>query len=78
VPSSRFGSSIGLEMMVAWAGMGVGGYAGGALFDATLSYAASFALAAMAGVLNLTTIVVLAVMRRSAAGPHTSPAAAPS
>lgn len=75
VPHSRFGSSIGLVMMVAWAGMGLGGYAGGALFDATLSYASSFALAALAGVLNLAIIAALAVMPRSAGGPQAAAAA---
>jgi len=38
VPAQRFGAALGMVMSVAWAGMGIGGYAGGALFDMYLSY----------------------------------------
>jgi MFS family permease len=69
VSASRFGSALGLVMLVAWAGMGVGGYAGGLLFDITLGYALSFALAGVAGVLNLATIGALMVMRRMPGSP---------
>jgi hypothetical protein len=44
--------------------MGAGGYAGGALFDITLSYSLSFTLAALAGLLNLAAIAALAIPRR--------------
>jgi len=53
VPANRFGGALGAVMMAAWAGMAVGGYAGGVLFDLSQSYTISFLLAAMSGVLNL-------------------------
>jgi MFS family permease len=53
VPANRFGAAIGVAMMVAWAGMAAGGYMGGVIFDLSRSYALSFLLAGMAGVLNL-------------------------
>ena len=56
VPAHRFGSALGLTMLVAWIGMGVGGYAGGVLFDIYLNYTFAFALAGLMGVLNLLTI----------------------
>jgi hypothetical protein len=43
--------------------MATGGYLGGVLFDMTLSYARSFALAAAAGVANLAVIGALAASR---------------
>lgn len=75
VPASRFGGAIGTAMMVAWVGMAAGGYAGGALFAASLSYTLSFMLAGAAGVLSLTVIAVLA-LRRFAQAP--APMAIPS
>jgi MFS family permease len=69
VPAGRFGGALGLVMLVAWAGMGVGGYAGGLLFDLTLSYSLPFMLAALAGLLNLAAIATLFVMRRVPGGP---------
>jgi MFS family permease len=66
VAASRFGGAIGTVMLVAWAGMGVGGYAGGLLFDAFASYALSFALAGVAGGLNLIALLALAGVRRRA------------
>lgn len=56
VPAHRFGSALGTVMLVAWAGMGIGGYAGGVLFDRYLSYTLPFTLASGAGVLNLIAI----------------------
>lgn len=77
VPASRFGGALGLVMLVAWAGMGVGGYAGGVLFDITLGYSLSFALAGLAGLLNLLAIGALIAMRRMPGNPRQgSPAAA--
>lgn len=67
VPTNRFGAALGIVMLVAWAGMGTGGYAGGLLFDIYLSYALSFTLAGVAGLLNLIAIGSLMVMRREAA-----------
>ena len=77
VPASRFGGALGLVMLVAWAGMGVGGYAGGLLFDLTLSYSLPFMLAGLAGLLNLATIAALSLMRRlPGSPPQGSPAIA--
>jgi MFS family permease len=69
VPAGRFGGALGLVMLVAWAGMGVGGYAGGLLFDLTLSYTLPFTLAALAGLLNLATIAALMLTRRLPGSP---------
>lgn len=66
VPAHRFGSALGLTMLVAWIGMGVGGYAGGVLFDTYLDYTLAFTLAALMGGLNLLAIGLLARMDRRA------------
>jgi MFS family permease len=66
VPANRFGGALGAVMMVAWAGMACGGYVGGLLFDATLSYDLAFLLAAAAGALNLMVLAVLAQHRTAA------------
>jgi MFS family permease len=63
VPANRFGGAIGIVMMVAWAGMALGGYLGGVLFDLSLSYTLSFLLAGMAGVLNLAALCALATTK---------------
>jgi hypothetical protein len=42
--------------------MGVGGYAGGLLFDIYLNYVVSFMLAGAAGVLNLAAIAAMLLM----------------
>jgi MFS family permease len=68
VPPQRFGGSLGLTLLIAWIGMGVGGYAGGALFDMTLSYTLSFAMAGAAGVLNLATIGAAMIWARRRRG----------
>jgi MFS family permease len=64
VAANRFGGALGTVMLVAWAGMGTGGYVGGVLFDAFASYALSFVLAGAAGGLNLFAILALAQFRR--------------
>ena len=63
VAASRFGGALGMVMLVAWAGMGAGAYAGGLLFDAFASYALAFALAGAAGGLNLVALIALARLR---------------
>ncbi len=63
VAASRFGGALGAVMLVAWAGMGVGAYAGGLLFDAFANYALAFALAGAAGGLNLIALLALARVR---------------
>lgn len=62
VPASRFGGAIGAVMMLAWAGMASGGYAGGVLFDLWLSYVPSFLVAGLAGIMNLAVIFALTTM----------------
>jgi MFS family permease len=69
VPPSRFGGTIGAVMMVAWAGMAAGGYVGGVLFNRSLSYTPSFALAGVSGVLNLAVLGALAAWKHAAAIP---------
>ena len=64
VPADRFGGALGMVMLVAWVGMGVGGYAGGALFDIFSSYTLPFALAGAAGLLNLSALSAMMAMRR--------------
>jgi MFS family permease len=76
VPVQRFGGALGIVMFVAWFGMGVGGYAGGALFDSTGTYVAAFVLAGATGVLNLMVIAVIALARRSGWSGICAPAAA--
>lgn len=76
VPARRFGGALGFVMLVAWFGMGVGGYVGGALFDSTGTYVAAFVLAGATGVLNLIVIAVIALARRSRWSGISAPAAA--
>jgi predicted MFS family arabinose efflux permease len=59
VPADRRASRTGLVMAFAWAGHGIGGYFGGALYDMTASYDLSFLAAAMAGCLNLILLAIL-------------------
>ncbi len=64
VPARRFGAALGTVMLVAWLGMGTGGYAGGALFDSTGSYVAAFFLAGAVGALNLLVIGIMTNTQR--------------
>jgi predicted MFS family arabinose efflux permease len=71
-PPTRLGAAIGGILFVAWAGMAAGGYLGGAVFDATGSFAPGFLAAAAAG---LTALVLLSfldiapgILRREPAG----------
>ncbi|MFZ1105350.1 MAG: MFS transporter [Hyphomicrobiaceae bacterium] len=64
VAANRFGSALGMVMLIAWAGMAAGGYAGGLLFDLFASYALAFVLAGAAGGLNLMALLALARQRR--------------
>jgi MFS family permease len=69
VPPHRLGGALGVTFLVAWIGMGAGAYAGGVLFDSSLSYTLSFALAGLAGILNLITIGAM-ILARLAKGIH--------
>lgn len=53
VPPRVGAVSLAVVVLFAWIGMGLGGWQGGYLFDHTGDYRASFALAALAGVVNL-------------------------
>jgi MFS family permease len=76
VPVHRFGGALGIVMLIAWLGMGVGGYVGGALFDSTGTYIAAFVLAGAAGVLNLFVIAAIALVRRATKARTRIPASA--
>ncbi len=52
-PVSKRASALGIVMVFAWMGHGIGGYQGGFFFDMTGSYTVSYANAALAGVINL-------------------------
>jgi MFS family permease len=84
VAANRFGSALGIVMLIAWSGMAAGGYAGGLLYDLFGSYALAFVLAGAAGGLNLIALLALARLRRhlagvggrgSAVGSHATPGA---
>lgn len=70
VPTRIAGTSIGLVSLFGWVGMGLGGYLGGVLFDWSGSYLASFALAAVAGVVNLAILTSLFLRLRRATRPR--------
>ncbi len=58
-PVQSRSSATGIVLAFAWIGHGFGGFAGGALFDATLNYTAAFGFAAIAGVANLAIVGTL-------------------
>ncbi|MCI5075901.1 MFS transporter [Oricola sp.] len=58
-PASGFGAAIGLVMFIAWAGMGLGGYLGGAMFDLTGAYSLAFLASGLFGVANLAVLALL-------------------
>ncbi len=68
-PVSRRASSLGIVMVFAWLGHGVGGYQGGYFFDLSGNYTQAFANAALAGIVNLVIVGALyvTVRRRRAA-----------
>lgn len=65
-PADSFGGAIGLVMFVAWAGMGVGGYLGGALFDISGAYTSAFIVSALFGAANLAVLAALGFAPRAA------------
>lgn len=67
-PISRRASALGIVLVFAWLGHGLGGYQGGLFFDQTGDYTQSFANAAFAGVINLIIIsaLYLTINRRNA------------
>jgi MFS family permease len=64
VPRARVGRAMALVSLLAWGGMGAGGYQAGFCFDLSGGYELSFRLAALAGVANLACLGVLAAMLR--------------
>ncbi|HSM19018.1 MAG TPA: hypothetical protein VK844_01440, partial [Hyphomicrobiales bacterium] len=66
VPARMAGSSMGLGVLFGWLGMGIGAYLGGVFFDLTGDYRTSFAMAAVAGVVNLAILTSLTVRLRGA------------
>ena len=67
VPQDRLGGALALVGLLAWVGMGAGGYEGGICFDLTGSYDLSFVSAAVAGLVNLAALAALALLKRLAA-----------
>jgi MFS family permease len=68
-PFSRRASALGIVMLFAWLGHGIGGYQGGFFFDLTGNYTLTYANAALAGIINLIIVGALYVTvtrRRSA------------
>jgi len=59
VPARLAGTGLSITSLSGWAGMGLGAYLGGALFDWTGNYDLSYATAAGAGVVNLTILAML-------------------
>jgi MFS family permease len=62
-PPSRRASAFGIVTMFGWFGHAIGGYQGGALYDVTGDYTTSYAVAAIAGILNL--IIVSSLLRKT-------------
>ncbi|MSU89824.1 MFS transporter [Rhodobacteraceae bacterium 2CG4] len=58
-PPARRASVLGIVMVFAWAGHGLGGYQGGWFYDLTGAYTWSYANAAIAGVANLAVLSLL-------------------
>src|SRR5690606_33705989 len=62
VPRHRVGSAMSVVGLLAWAGMGAGGFQAGVCFDRTGSYDLPFQAAALAGIANLACIAALALL----------------
>jgi len=62
-PPARRASALGIVGMFGWFGHAIGGYQGGVLYDFTGDYTAAYAVALIAGVLNL--IVVSSLWRKT-------------
>jgi MFS family permease len=60
VPARNLASAMAFVSLLAWLGMGAGGYGGGLCFDQTGSYGLSFTVAGLAGFANLATLALLA------------------
>ena len=65
VPRSSVATSMALVGMMAWIGMGAGGYQAGLCFDRTDSYDLSFINAALGGIGNLAALGLLGVLMQA-------------
>jgi MFS family permease len=66
VPAGSVGSAMALVGLLAWLGMGAGGYQAGLCFDATGSYELPFQMAVLAGLANLAALGTLGLLIRRA------------
>jgi MFS family permease len=68
-PLSRRASALGIVLLFAWLGHGIGGYQGGFFFDLSGDYSLAYANAALAGIINLIIVAALfyTIKRRTAA-----------
>jgi MFS family permease len=66
-PPARRASALGIAFMFAWFGHAIGGYQGGVLYDFTGDYTAAYAVALVAGLLNL---VIVSRLWRKTKGPQ--------
>ena len=64
VPPRIAGLAMAVVGLLAWGGMGIGGYQAGSCFDMTRSYAIPFLGAALAGVANLCVVAGLSLHLR--------------
>jgi len=66
IPASRRASALGIVMVFAWLGHGIGGYQGGYFFDLTGDYTVTYTNAALAGIINLMIVgsLYVAIARR--------------
>ncbi|WP_349370486.1 MFS transporter [Salinarimonas sp.] len=67
VPAAAVGRTTGITGVFAWLGMGAGGALGGIVHDATGGYLAAFALAAVAGAINVAILLGFGLARRRGA-----------
>lgn len=67
VPGEAVGRTTGIAGVFAWLGMGAGGALGGIVYDATGGYLAAFALAAVAGAVNVAILAGFGLARRRGA-----------
>lgn len=58
VPANFAGRAIGITGLFGWAGMGLGGFAGGVLFDFNNNYLLSYAFASLMGSVNVAILVL--------------------
>jgi len=65
VPSTVMARSMSTALAFAWVGMGVGGWQGGALFDATGGYVWSYVVAGVCGLANLAVLGAFALRIRN-------------